>query len=63
MKLSTIMDTSILSTDNVFALETSLCAVEKFRKGTRYNGYYTERMLNEAAENPKYGNLIIKLAK
>lgn len=49
--------------DNVFALETSLCAVEKFRKGTRYNGYYTERMLNEAAESPKYGNLIIKLAK
>ena len=49
--------------DNVFALETSLCAVEKFRKGTRYNGYYTERMLNEAAESPKYGNLIITLAK
>lgn len=49
--------------DNVFALETSLCAVEKFRKGTRYNGYYTERMLNEAAESAKYGNLIIKLAK
>ena len=49
--------------DNVFAIETSLCAVEKFRKGTRWNGYYTERMLQEASESPKYGSLIYSLAR
>lgn len=49
--------------DNVFALETSLCAVEKFNKGTRWNGYYTERMLKEATESPKYGALIYQLVK
>lgn len=48
--------------DNVFAIETSLCAVEKFRKGTRWNGYYTERMLNEA-QGTKYETLIYQLAK
>lgn len=48
--------------DNVFAIETSLCAVEKFRKGTRWNGYYTERMLNEV-QGTKYETLIYQLAK
>ena len=33
--------------DNVFSLETSLCAVAKLKKGTRWNGYYTERLLND----------------
>ena len=46
--------------DNAFAIETSLCAVAKFNKGTRWNGYYTERMLEEANESPKYGNIIYK---
>lgn len=46
--------------DNVFAIETSLCAIEKFRKGTRWNGYYTERMLNEA-HGTKYETLIYSL--
>lgn len=49
---------------NAFDVMGTLCAFYKMvHKGTRYNGYYTERMLNEAAESPKYGNLIIKLAK
>lgn len=43
--------------DNAFAIETSLCAVAKFDKGTRWDGYYTERMLNEA-DNSKYRELI-----
>lgn len=47
--------------DNCFAIETSLCAVAKFNKGTRWNGYYTERMLNEAAESGKYGKIIFHL--
>lgn len=47
--------------DNAFAIETSLCAVAKFIKGTRWDGYYTERMLEEAKESPKYGNLIYSL--
>lgn len=47
--------------DNAFSLETSLCAVEKFRKGTRWNGYYTERMLEEA-KGCKYENIIYQLA-
>ena len=46
--------------DNAFAIETSLCAVEKFRKGTRWNGYYTERMLQEA-KGTKYESLIYSL--
>lgn len=48
--------------DNAFAIETSLCAVEKIRKGTRWNGYYTERMLEEA-KGTKYMELIYRLAR
>lgn len=48
--------------DNAFAIETSLCAVAKFNKGTRWNGYYTERMLEEAAHS-KYATLIYQLTK
>lgn len=48
--------------DNAFAIETSLCAVAKFNKGTRWNGYYTERMLNEAA-GTKYETLIYSLVQ
>lgn len=43
--------------DNVFAIETSLCAVAKMEKGTRYDGYYTERMIKEA-ERSKWKNTI-----
>lgn len=46
--------------DNVFSIETSLCAIEKFRKGTRWDGYYTERMLDEA-RGTAYEKLIYKL--
>ena len=48
--------------DNAFAIETSLCAVEKFNKGTRWNGYYTERMLQEAI-GTKYEAIIYKLVR
>lgn len=47
--------------DNAFAIETSLCAVAKFDKGTRWNGFYTERMLKEAKDS-KYTNIIYQLA-
>lgn len=47
--------------DNAFAIETSLCAVAKMDKGTRWNGYYTERMLEEA-KGTKYESLIYQLA-
>jgi hypothetical protein len=33
--------------DNITKVETSLCAYRKFFKGTRYNGYYLDRMLEE----------------
>ena len=46
--------------DNAFAIETSLCAVAKFRKRTRWNGFYTERMLDEA-KGTKYESLIYQL--
>ena len=46
--------------DNAFAIETSLCAVAKFNKGTRWDGYYTERMLEEA-KGSKYCDLIYSL--
>lgn len=48
--------------DNAFAIETSLCAVAKMNKGTRWNGYYTERMLEEA-KGTKYETLIYQLTK
>lgn len=48
--------------DNVFSIETSLCAVAKFAKGTRWNGYYTERMLQDAI-GTKYTPLIYQLAR
>lgn len=46
--------------DNCFALETSLCAVEKIRKGTRWDGFYTERLLDEV-KGCEYEHLIISL--
>jgi hypothetical protein len=36
--------------DNFTKLETSLCAYEKFFKGTRYNGYYADRQLEEVVK-------------
>lgn len=48
--------------DNVFAIETSLCAVAKFEKGTRYDGYYTERMLSDAT-GTSWETLIYTLAR
>lgn len=48
--------------DNAFAIETSLCAVAKMDKGTRWNGYYTERMLEEA-KGTKYEAIIFQLAR
>lgn len=56
--LNTFLEAAKIDTnDNCFAIETSLCAVAKFVKGTRYDGYYTERMLEEA-EKSKYRELI-----
>lgn len=48
--------------DNAFAIETSLCAVAKFNKGTRWNGYYTERMLDDA-KGTKYEGVIYQLVQ
>lgn len=48
------------TSDNVFALETSLCAVAKLKKGKRWNGFYTERLLNDIS-GCKWENIIIKL--
>lgn len=45
---------------NEFSLETSLCAVEKIRKGTRWDGYYTERLIDEM-NGSKYKNLVMGL--
>ena len=46
--------------DNVFSIETSLCAVEKLRKGSRWQGFYTERLLNDIA-GCEWENTIINL--
>lgn len=46
--------------DNVFSIETSLCAVAKLEKGARWNGFYTERLL-EDIKGCKWENLIISL--
>ena len=36
--------------DNFLKVETSLCAYEKFFRGTRYNGYYADRQLEETMQ-------------
>lgn len=46
--------------DNVFSLETSLCAVAKMKKGTRWNGFYTERLLGDI-KGCEWENIIIGL--
>ena len=46
--------------DNVFSLETSLCAVCKMKKGTRWDGYYTERLLDDV-KGCKWESLIWEL--
>lgn len=46
--------------DNVFSLETSLCAVAKMEKGTRWDGYYTERLLDDI-KGSEWENLILRL--
>ena len=44
--------------DNVTGVETSLCAYRKFYKGSRYNGFYLDRQLEEILTtkklDPKY---------
>lgn len=45
---------------NEFSLETSLCAVEKIRKGTRWDGYYTERLIDEM-NGSKYKSFVMGL--
>lgn len=50
---------------NTTKIETSLCAYRKFYKGTRYNGYYLDRMLEELVwyqrERPSYIRLTEEL--
>lgn len=46
--------------DTAFSIETSLCGWAKMIKGTRYNGYYTDRMLSYT-NGTKIGNIILKL--
>lgn len=61
--LDAFLDRARLDTrDNTFALETSLCAVEKFNKGTRWDGYYTERMLDDAT-GTRWERLIFSLLR
>lgn len=35
---------------SIYQVETSLCAYRKFFKGTRYNGYYADRQLDEVSK-------------
>ena len=50
---------------NVTKLETSLCAYRKFYKGSRYNGFYLDRMLEEIylmeREYPKISRELIEI--
>ena len=46
---------------NSLAIETGLCGWWKILKGTRWNGYYTERMISEALES-KFRDLILDCA-
>jgi len=49
---------------SIAEVETSLCAYRKFYKGTRYNGYYLDRQLEELrhyASVGEYGPMVDKL--
>ena len=60
-KLTAFIERAKIDTkDNVFALETSLCAVAKLKKGTRWNGFYTERLLDDVS-GCQWENTIIQL--
>lgn len=51
--------------NNITMVETSLCAYRKFFKGSRYNGYYLDRMLEEiysmASEFPDISKELLEL--
>lgn len=53
--------------DNVTGVETSLCAYRKFYKGSRYNGFYLDRQLEEILTtnkmDPKYKKIDEELLK
>lgn len=46
--------------DTAFSIETSLCGYAKILKGTRYNGYYTDRMLSYTS-GTKIGEIVLQL--
>lgn len=52
---------------NVTEVETSLCAYRKLYKGTRYNGFYLDRMLEEiysmSGEYPEISQDLIRIRK
>lgn len=49
---------------NVTVVETSLCAYRKHYKGTRYNGYYLDRMLEELYElKPEYPEIVSEIVE
>lgn len=72
-KMDTLFDKlvkySVLSGSdaNTTKLETSLCAYRKFYKGTRYNGFYLDRMLEELRwyqkTAPQYNRITEELFK
>lgn len=52
--------------DNFTKLETSLCAYEKFFKGSRYNGYYADRQLAELVkmrDRPEFASAVRAIFK
>lgn len=50
--------------ESVLELETSLCAYRKFYKGSRYNGFYLDRMLEEMyMYKDKYNDVFCELLK
>lgn len=44
---------------NSLAIETSLCGWWKILKGTRWQGFYAERLINEASQS-RFGELILR---
>lgn len=49
--------------DNFTKLETSLCAYEKFFKGTRYNGFYADRQLGELVKMSQHQEFVATCAE
>lgn len=57
-----LADVIVATGDNEFSIETSLCAVEKIAKGTRFDDFYRERLIHEM-KTSEYSPLVMSVLR